>query len=127
MRSMTYFSTRRSGSRCAGQARRCRHRFGRRSCFRMSARTRTMTESTIPGGTSVPASVFDRLHERLQAAGVPFTVLRHEPVYTSEQAATVRGSPLSSGAKALVLKAGDAFILAVLPADRKLDSRKARA
>jgi len=72
------------------------------------------------------AIVFDRLHERLQASGVAFTVLRHEPVYTSEQAAAVRGVPLASGAKALVLKAGDAFALAVVPADRKLDSKKAR-
>ncbi len=75
----------------------------------------------------MPASVFDRLHERLQTGGVAFTVLRHEPVYTSEQAAAVRGVPLASGAKALVLKAGDAFVLAVVPADRKLDSKKARA
>ncbi len=74
----------------------------------------------------MPASVFDRLHERLQASGIAFTVLRHEPVYTSEQAAAVRGVPLARGAKALVLKAGEAFVLAVVPADRKLDSKKAR-
>jgi Ala-tRNA(Pro) deacylase len=73
------------------------------------------------------ATVFDRLHERLRASGIAFTVLRHEPVYTSEQAAAVRGVPLASGAKALVLKAGEAFVLAVVPADRKLDSKKARA
>jgi Ala-tRNA(Pro) deacylase len=73
------------------------------------------------------ASVFERLHERLQQAGVAVTVLRHEPVFTSEQAAAVRGTPLSSGAKALVVKAGEAFVMLVLPADRKLDSRKARS
>ncbi len=72
------------------------------------------------------ASVFERLHERLRGGGVPFTVLRHEPVFTSEQAAAVRGVPLASGAKALVLKAGEAFVLVVVPADRKLDSKKAR-
>ncbi len=33
---------------------------------------------------------------------------------------------MASGAKALVMKAGDEFVLLVLPADRKLDSRKAR-
>jgi Ala-tRNA(Pro) deacylase len=75
----------------------------------------------------MPDSVFDRLHALLQGGGVAFTVLRHEPVYTSEQAAAVRGVPLASGAKALVLKAGDAFALVVVPADRKLDSKKARA
>jgi Ala-tRNA(Pro) deacylase len=71
-------------------------------------------------------SVFERLQAKLQQAGVAFTVLRHEPVFTSEQAAAVRGTTLASGAKALVLKAGDRFVMAVLPADRKLDSKKAR-
>jgi Ala-tRNA(Pro) deacylase len=72
------------------------------------------------------ASVFERLQEWLGQQSVAFTVLRHEPVFTSEQAAAVRGTPLSSGAKALVMKAGDRFVMLVLPADRKLDSRKAR-
>jgi Ala-tRNA(Pro) deacylase len=74
----------------------------------------------------VAASVFDRINDLLRQYGVAFTVLRHEPVYTSEQAAAVRGTPLSSGAKALVVKAGERFVLLVLPADRKLDNRKAR-
>jgi Ala-tRNA(Pro) deacylase len=72
-------------------------------------------------------TVFDRLNARLQEAGILFTVLRHQAVFTSEEAAAVRGTPLSSGAKALVMKAGDEFVLLVLPADRKLDSKKARA
>src|SRR5262249_41938628 len=76
--------------------------------------------------SAVPA-IFDRINDWLQQAHVPFTVLRHEPVYTSEQAAAVRGTALSSGAKALLVKSGDRFLLLVLPADRKLDSRKARA
>ncbi len=72
------------------------------------------------------ASVFERLRERLTQQGVSFTVLRHEAVFTSEQAAAVRGVPLGSGAKALVVKAGDNFVLLVVPADRKLDNRKAK-
>jgi Ala-tRNA(Pro) deacylase len=71
-------------------------------------------------------TVFDRVHDLLQAKGVNFTVLRHQPVYTSEEAAAVRGTPLASGAKALIVKAGERFVMLILPADRKLDSRKAR-
>lgn len=71
-------------------------------------------------------TVFDRLNARLQEAGIVFTVLRHQAVFTSEEAAAVRGTSLSSGAKALILKANDDFVLLVLPADRKLDSKKAR-
>jgi Ala-tRNA(Pro) deacylase len=71
-------------------------------------------------------SVFERLQAKLEQAGVTFRVLHHPPVFTSEEAAAIRGAPLASGAKALVVKAGDAFALLVLPADRKLDSKKAR-
>ena len=73
------------------------------------------------------STVFDRVQEKLTAAGVAFGVLRHAPVFTSEEAAAVRGVALSSGAKALVVKAGDDFVMLVVPADRKLDSKKARA
>ena len=72
------------------------------------------------------ASVFERIQEKLTQQGIAFTVMRHEAVFTSEQAAAVRGTALGSGAKALVVKAGERFVLLVLPADRKLDSRKAK-
>jgi Ala-tRNA(Pro) deacylase len=71
-------------------------------------------------------TVFERVEQKLTASGIAFGVLRHAPVYTSEEAAAIRGVPLSSGAKALVVKAGEVFVLLVVPADRKLDSKKAR-
>jgi Ala-tRNA(Pro) deacylase len=71
-------------------------------------------------------TVFDRVEEKLRQAGVPYTVTRHAPVFTSEEAAAIRGTTLASGAKALVIKAGEGFALLVLPADRKLDSKIAR-
>jgi len=70
--------------------------------------------------------VFERIETFLKQSGASFTVSRHEPVFTSEQAAAVRGTSLASGAKALVIKAGEKFVHIVLPADRKLDSKKAR-
>lgn len=72
------------------------------------------------------STVFDRLSEKLTAAGVAFAVTRHAPVFTSEEAAAVRGVALASGAKALIIKAGEEFVMLVVPADRKLDSKKAR-
>lgn len=71
-------------------------------------------------------TVFERVQELLTKHEVQHTVLRHQPVFTSEEAAAMRGTPLSSGAKALVMKAGERFVMLVLPADRKLDSKKAR-
>ena len=47
-------------------------------------------------------SVFLRVENLLKQHGVDFGVLRHQPVFTSEQAAAVRGVALSTGAKALI-------------------------
>jgi Ala-tRNA(Pro) deacylase len=72
------------------------------------------------------ASVFDRVESLLSQNGIVFQVLRHQPVYTSEEAARVRGTPLASGAKALVCKGEEGFVMFVVPADRKLDSHAVR-
>lgn len=72
------------------------------------------------------ATVFERIEELLSRHGVAYQVLRHEPVFTSQQAADVRGTPLASGAKALVCRAEEQFVMFVVPADRKLDSKAVR-
>ena len=74
----------------------------------------------------MPSSVFDRVESLLREQGVAIQVLRHESVFTSEEAARVRGTSLASGAKALICKVQDAFVMFVLPADRKLDSHAVR-
>jgi Ala-tRNA(Pro) deacylase len=71
-------------------------------------------------------TVFQRLTELLDAKSAAFDVLRHAPVYTSEEAAAIRGTPLASGAKALICKADERFFMVVLPADRKLASKLVR-
>lgn len=62
------------------------------------------------------------IRELLTAAGVEFRELHHEPTFTSEESARVRGEELRCGGKALLIKTDDEFRLFVLPADRKLDS-----
>jgi Ala-tRNA(Pro) deacylase len=71
-------------------------------------------------------SVFERVEHLLRQRLVRFDVLRHKPVYTSEEAAAARGTTLSSGAKALVCKADEKFVMFVIPADRKLDGKRVR-
>jgi Ala-tRNA(Pro) deacylase len=71
-------------------------------------------------------SVFMRLSGLLTSRGVPFDVLHHAPVFTSAEAAAVRGTVLASGAKALICKVDERFVMIVLPADRKLDSKALR-
>ncbi len=50
--------------------------------------------------------------------------MEHEPVYTSEQAADVRGISIEQGAKSLLLKTDDTFTLCVLPGNKRLDTKK---
>src|SRR5438067_4149440 len=71
-------------------------------------------------------AVFERVTELLGQKVVPYEVLRHAPVFTSEEAAAIRGTPLASGAKAPICKADDRFLMIVLPADRKLASKLVR-
>ena len=71
-------------------------------------------------------SIFQRVENLLKEHGIAYQVLQHEPVYTSEEAASVRGTPLASGAKALICKGGDHFVMFVVPADRRLDSQGVR-
>lgn len=52
----------------------------------------------------------------------------HEPVFTSEEAAAVRGVNMSQAAKSLLLKTKDgSFVLVVLPGDKRADSHKLKA
>lgn len=71
-------------------------------------------------------TVFERISAELDAKSIHFDVLRHAPVFTSEEAAAVRGTPLASGAKALICRADERFVMIVLPADRKLASKAVR-
>ncbi|HVX63153.1 MAG TPA: YbaK/EbsC family protein [Pirellulales bacterium] len=71
--------------------------------------------------------VFERIEQLLSGQGVVYQTLRHAPVFTSAEAAAVRGAPLASGAKALICKADGEFVFFVLPADRKLASKAVRS
>ena len=71
--------------------------------------------------------VFEVVSALLESKGVTVEVLRHAPVFTSEEAAAVRGTPLASGAKALICKVDDRFVMIVLPADRKLSGKAVRS
>ena len=67
--------------------------------------------------------VFEKIKAMLDAAQVGYRVVEHEETRTSEESARARGEELRVGGKALLVKADDGFHIAVLSADRKLDSR----
>jgi Ala-tRNA(Pro) deacylase len=72
-------------------------------------------------------ALFARLRALLDQGAAEYRVMEHEPTYTSEESARVRGVGMHAGAKALLVKGDDSFALLVLPADFALDSKSARA
>jgi len=70
-------------------------------------------------------SHFETILRLLDINSIGYNLYEHEPVYTSEQAAKVRGDvQLKQGAKSLVFQADEKFILFVLPGDLRADIQK---
>ncbi|MGD0284723.1 MAG: YbaK/EbsC family protein [Candidatus Saccharimonadales bacterium] len=67
---------------------------------------------------------YESIINTLKTYSVNYSELEHEPVYTSEQAAKVRGLSIDTGAKSLLLKANDNYYLVVLSGSKKIDSKK---
>jgi Ala-tRNA(Pro) deacylase len=67
-------------------------------------------------------SITDAIRELLNSRNIAFRELHHEPTFTSDESARVRGEALSTGAKAILLKTDENFGLFVIPASGKLDS-----
>lgn len=72
-------------------------------------------------------TTFESILALLNQQSITFKTLHHPPTYTSEQSAEYRGEALSTGAKAIVYKIEQSFYLFVMPADRKLDTKKIKA
>jgi Ala-tRNA(Pro) deacylase len=70
--------------------------------------------------------MLQKLAAALDGRGIAYQMTEHAAVFTSSEAAAVRRVSLHSGAKALVIKGGDAFLMVVLPADLSLDSTALR-
>ncbi len=75
-------------------------------------------------GKQKTSSLFDRIISLLESKNIKYEVYEHKPVYTSEEAAAVRNTKLSQGAKALIMKGDKNPLMIVLPADRKVDFKK---
>ncbi len=66
--------------------------------------------------------VFSKIRKLLDEKKIKYEVLEHEPVYTSEQAAKVRGVSSEMGAKALIFKADKKPMMLVVPGNKKVDT-----
>ncbi len=71
-------------------------------------------------------SVLENLKKFLNDNNVSYECWTHEPVYTSEQAAKVRGTSLESGAKAMVFRSEGRYFMVVISGDKKIDFKKVK-
>ena len=85
---------------------------------------RSTTRGPVTNRSEAP--ILKRIVDLLERHQVTFEQCSHEAVYTSADTARVRGEPLHSGAKALVVKTESRFVLLVLPGDCKLDSKASK-
>ncbi len=72
------------------------------------------------------STLTDKIIHFLEQHHVEFQRKDHAPTPTSQDSARERGEPIKIGAKALLVKAGTEFVLCVLPADRRLDTKKVK-
>ena len=99
----------------------------------MSASSTILATSILPPTERVeePATNTSVLH-LLNTHNAIFSTLIHPPTLTSEDSAVIRGVPLATGAKAMLLKAGKVlphgspYLLAVLSASRKANLKVLR-
>ena len=73
------------------------------------------------------SDLFGEIKRMLDKEKIQYKLFEHEPVFTSEQAAKVRRTPLRQGAKALIMFADNKPIMIVLTADRKVNTKKFKA
>ncbi|MBI2660410.1 aspartate--tRNA ligase [Candidatus Woesearchaeota archaeon] len=68
--------------------------------------------------------VFGKIRDILNKEKIEFEVLEHKPVFTSKEAAEVRGTELKQGTKALIVKTEEGFIQAVVSGAKEVDLAK---
>ena len=71
-------------------------------------------------------TILSKIEVLLQTNNCTYKKVSHRPTFTSEESAAVRGEPLEYGAKALLIKADEGFVILIMSAVQKLDSKKAK-
>ena len=75
-------------------------------------------------------AVFEKIKKLLDDNKIEYELVKHEPVFTSEQAAKMRGKGMKEGmrrgAKAMIFKVNDYFVQCVVPAHKIVDLKKVK-
>ena len=72
-------------------------------------------------------NLFEKIKQLLDENNITYQTYHHPPTLTSEESAKYRKVPMKIGAKAILLKVKDNYVVAVMPADRRLDYKKIKA
>ncbi len=76
-------------------------------------------------------AVFEKIRKLLDDNKIKYQLLTHEPVYTSEQAAQMRGKGIAEGlrrgAKAMIFKIDEKYVQCIVPAHKIVDLKKVKA
>ena len=71
-------------------------------------------------------TTYNKLKDLFDKNNIKYNHLEHAPAKTSEEVAKIRGTPLETGAKAMIIKIDNGFVEVVIPADKKFHSRPAK-
>jgi len=75
-------------------------------------------------------AIFEKIKKLLDDNKIQYEVLTHEPVYTSEQAAQMRGKGMDvgmrRGAKAMIFRVDDKYVQCIVPAHKIVDTKKVK-
>lgn len=71
--------------------------------------------------------IFEKVKALLDGKKIKYETIEHKPAFTSEESAKARGTELKQGARALVLKADDKFIMAISSAAYEIDLEKLKS
>ena len=84
-------------------------------------------EQNITEKETETEEVFQKLKKLFDDNQIKYKLLVHGgDAKTSEEVAKLRGTPLATGAKSMIIKIDDGFIDVVIPADKKFSSRPAK-
>jgi aspartyl-tRNA synthetase len=68
--------------------------------------------------------IFEKITDLLNKSNIEYEIIEHKPVYTSEEAAKVRGTSLDQGCKALICKTEKGFVQACVSGAKEIDLHK---
>ncbi|MFH0864118.1 MAG: aspartate--tRNA(Asn) ligase [Candidatus Gottesmanbacteria bacterium] len=86
-----------------------------------------LSQDTTSSLRAKRSNLYDEIISLLDSNNIKYETFEHQPVFTSEEAAKIRGTKLSQGAKALIMIGDKNPIMVVLPADRKADFKKIKS